>query len=892
MITLDLDSSGKLYCRSQITDYIARGDELKDLNLIDFFVNTYEEDITKKRSRKESQNQVADTNAIYEENGGGGVRGDEYIREKQGRKQNMRIPYLETHPKHNQIQRVVRTAGHNNLPNFIGRYFPRRDEPESHSLYCASMLLLLKPWRQVETDLKHPDQTWEEAFQIFSAEKDREGKKISHILAGIQYFHDCETSAAAEVEEGTRNCEPELHQNEFQTLGDEDEMDIDHNNEPVESKLTLEGLEDIIASQTPINETLHARFAIEIARRSKIFSNDDTMWPISSPSVVGNACGDDIAQLICWRNQLESEVQRQNAAVEIISSQAVQDHGSVSLLSNQELNRNTHNSVTPFGPVSVSEVALTAVNPSQLRQDQRRAYDIITWHLDQTLAGHNPPPLRMIIQGEGGTGKSKVIQTVTEAFAARGAQQMLIKAAYTGIAASVIDGKTTHFIGGISLFGNEATLTAEAKAKLQDFWKNYQYLIIDEYSMQAKNFFALLSRNVSIAKEGSPESAHQKSFGGINVIICGDPHQFPPVARAIRDALFYPSDEFRDSHESQVGRAIYEEFETVVVLKEQMRVTDNVWHEFLQHLRHGQVKEHHLKMLRKLVIGKSQEPQVDFSVDPWKSASLITPRHAVRKQWNEAAVRKLCRETGQQLFVCTAQDVVQGRPLTLCEKYCLESRQVNRKGKKSTRSKDLPRTVEFAIGMKVMVTENIEIDLDLTNGARGEIVDIILHPYEPPIGNAPVVHLKYMPTYILVKLSRTRAAALQGLEANVVPIEPATTSYRIKIQQRDGKIAQKTIHRCQYPMTAAYAFTDYRSQGQTLPYVIVDIGSPPTGTLSLFNLYVALSRSSGRNTIRLLRDFKDDLFRASHDPALTAEDERLENLNKSTKEWYQRLFPR
>jgi ATP-dependent exoDNAse (exonuclease V) alpha subunit len=92
-------------------------------------------------------------------------------------------------------------------------------------------------------------------------------------------------------------------------------------------------------------------------------------------------------------------------------------------------------------------------------------------------------------------------------------------------------------------------------------------------------------------------------------------------------------------------------------------------------------------------------------------------------------------------------------------------------------------------------------------------------------------------------------------------------------------------------MTAAYAFTDYRSQGQTIPYVIVDIGSPPTGTLSLFNLYVALSRSSGRDSIRLLRDFKDELFRASHDPALTAEDERLETLDKITQEWYQRLIP-
>ena len=62
------------------------------------------------------------------------------------------------------------------------------------------------------------------------------------------------------------------------------------------------------------------------------------------------------------------------------------------------------------------------------------------------------------------------------------------------------------------------------------------------------------------------------------------------------------------------------------------------------------------------------------------------------------------------------QDTIQGRPLTLYEKYCLESRHIDRKGKRSTRAKDLPRTVEFAIGMKIMVTENVEIDLDLTNG--------------------------------------------------------------------------------------------------------------------------------------------------------------------------------
>ncbi|KIM60689.1 hypothetical protein SCLCIDRAFT_1216599, partial [Scleroderma citrinum Foug A] len=47
--------------------------------------------------------------------------------------------------------------------------------------------------------------------------------------------------------------------------------------------------------------------------------------------------------------------------------------------------------------------------------------------------------------------------------------------------------------------------------------------------------------------------------------------------------------------------------------------------------------------------------------------------------------------------------------------------------------------------------------------------------------------------------------------------------------------------RCQFPVTPAYAFTDYRSQGQTILHVIVNIASLPTGGLSLFNLYVALS---------------------------------------------------
>ncbi len=77
-----------------------------------------------------------------------------------------------------------------------------------------------------------------------------------------------------------------------------------------------------------------------------------------------------------------------------------------------------------------------------------------------------------------------------------------------------------------------------------------------------------------------------------------------------------------------------------------------------------------------------------------------------------------------------------------------------------------------------MVTNNIETDLDITNGAQGEIVDIVLHVDEPSFNNdQSKVFLKHLPCYILVKLTRTRATQLDRLAKNVIPIEPTSTTY-------------------------------------------------------------------------------------------------------------------
>ncbi|KIJ12590.1 hypothetical protein PAXINDRAFT_14515 [Paxillus involutus ATCC 200175] len=246
----------------------------------------------------------------------------------------------------------------------------------------------------------------------------------------------------------------------------------------------------------------------------------------------------------------------------------------------------------------------------------------------------------------------------------------------------------------------DGTPSALTKAKLQQMWKKVKYNIVDEFSMLAKTFLARMSANVSIGKNGDVAQSSGMSFGDISVILCGDMHQFPPVACPLREALFNPSTPERDSTLCQVGRTIYEEFTTVVILSQQMRVNDPVWIDFLQHLRHGRVQQRHMDMLHKMDLSHPDCVATDFTLPPWNESVLITPRHGVRTKWNDCALRKHCRDTNQSLFVSHAEDHISGRTLRQIEQLAVQHRQKTSKRP----GDDLPEIIELAVGMRVMVT--------------------------------------------------------------------------------------------------------------------------------------------------------------------------------------------
>jgi ATP-dependent exoDNAse (exonuclease V) alpha subunit len=115
----------------------------------------------------------------------------------------------------------------------------------------------------------------------------------------------------------------------------------------------------------------------------------------------------------------------------------------------------------------------------------------------------------------------------------------------------------------------------------------------------------------------------------------------------------------------------------------------------------------------------------------------------------------------------------------------------------------LPGQLELVVSMKAMVTMNIATEADLANGTRGEIIDIVLDPME------------------LDPRRDEETSIVEGLPDGVIPIFPSEIKFNIPHQ---GWMIRITRH---LPaITASYAFTDYKSQGQTIECVIVDLGKP------------------------------------------------------------------
>ena len=174
-------------------------------------------------------------------------------------------------------------------------------------------------------------------------------------------------------------------------------------------------------------EYVHGQLAVEAARIQGIFPNGNERWSVNEDDNVNSANEKTSSLIDIWHHQLAQ----------------MSDIGNDLGNKPEEVEHDMDSMVVPVSDLWVPQLhneaiatseRMTPMKIEELNDDQRRAYDIVDQHLQATISGLSPPQLLMVIPGEGGVGKTKVIQTITENFRHRGVDDWCVKGAYTGIA--------------------------------------------------------------------------------------------------------------------------------------------------------------------------------------------------------------------------------------------------------------------------------------------------------------------------------------------------------------------------------------------------------------------------------------------------------------------------
>jgi hypothetical protein len=137
-----------------------------------------------------------------------------------------------------------------------------------------------------------------------------------------------------------------------------------------------------------------------------------------------------------------------------------------------------------------------------LNPEQRLVYNTIMRHHRAKSRGDEPPPLRLQIDGGGGTGKSYMVKVVSSHLQAEaatyGRPSPIIRAAPTGVASNQIGGQTLHSLLRLPIDGNLRSLseTPTVLRALQRRFRDVHYLVIDEKSMLGLKTFGWIDQRL------------------------------------------------------------------------------------------------------------------------------------------------------------------------------------------------------------------------------------------------------------------------------------------------------------------------------------------------------------------------------------------------------------
>lgn len=295
--------------------------------------------------------------------------------------------------------------------------------------------------------------------------------------------------------------------------------------------------------------------------------------------------------------------------------------------------------------------------------------------LDILKIGHN-----VYLTGPAGSGKTHVLNLYIDYLKSNDVSVGIT--ASTGIAATHMGGMTIHSWSGM---GIKAELDQNdikdilKKSHIKRRIEQVKVLIIDEVSMLHHFRLDLVDEILRVGKK------KDEPFGGIQVVLCGDFFQLPPVSRLGEQQAYFV-------YESKAWKEA--DFK-ICYLEEQYRQTDDRATALLNDIRANRVNEDTHNFLKECFLENKKEISV---IEPTR---LFTHNIDVDKV-NENELTKIKGKQASFTMKSRGSEIL----VSILKKSCLA-----------------PEVLNLKVGARVMFVKN-NIDLGFANGTLGVVTSL------------------------------------------------------------------------------------------------------------------------------------------------------------------------
>ncbi|GMF17089.1 unnamed protein product [Phytophthora fragariaefolia] len=392
-------------------------------------------------------------------------------------------------------------------------------------------------------------------------------------------------------------------------------------------------------------------------------------------------------------------------------------------------------------------------------------------------------PLYMIVNGEGGSGKSWLINRIVndtrnvfyDCEVERNSDHVLLLA-HQGTAAFNIKGQTLCSALGFSSFSKSAfsvphvSLTTQkigaTKPKsLQQRYKEIHLEIIDEFSVISCGMMYWIDHRM---REIWPQYRHLR-FGGRDIIFTWDAAQLDPV---VPYSLSTPVQKIQNDVQRR-GRELWEEIENVCMLTSQNRSkNDPEWFNALRRLRKRAPTPADIELFN-TICNTNEELPSSFS-----KAKHIAHKHVDVDTANQES---LLAAGGPIIHIHAQHHVQQKRlhrqraiPEGTVQTLMSEAKQPN-----SDRDRVVATKVQLSVGAPVTLTFNMEQSAGLCNGTNAIVYDLIFSSDS----ELPIVLVQITNPYL--------GPSFLSDVPNIVPIAPKEVSWGKK--NSDFRVVRRGI---------------------------------------------------------------------------------------------------